>query len=607
MDTGNAFKNFARIARSTAWQQEGWNFYHSIGEFRYACDLQGSLISRAVLYASHDVEGKPVAITEGKPAEVLNAFFTDADGRSEMLRMAGIHLAVAGEFFIVGFEDPEEKIDTWQVVATTALKRNGDEGRWIINNVTLDIDPSQVLVIRIWRPDPENPELAMSPTRSVLPILGEIFRLTEHVAAQVDSRLAGAGILLVPSEITFPAPPVAEGEVIAKTANTAEDLMAILQEAMAASIQNRSDASALVPIVITAPKDAIAAVQHMTFWTQLDGQAIELRKEAIRRLALGMDLPPEMLLGMGTGNHWAAWQADESAIKAHSEPLLKIITTALGVGYLRPALRDDPEFKDALATYSVKADTADMRLRPNRSKEALELYDRGVLNAVALRRETGFDPTDAMDDNELQLFFLRKVAAGVTTPEVVEAALRAMKVPIGAVAAPDAPAGQEKAPTQNRPAPSLKDHPVQDIPDREKSERRKQSRAEGNVPSADVARKSSAVSVQLVAAAEQIALRAVERAGNKLKNKSGAKFTVPAVELYQFVAADNIDFLLEDAWTGVPAVAARNNVDPDWLTRSIHGYCSELIRTQTPHEYARFAGFLTLSHDLDDVLEKESA
>jgi hypothetical protein len=440
MNSGNAFKNFSRIARSTSWQPDAWIFYHTIGEFRYACDLQGSLISRATLFVGREVGGKHVPEQTGPAVDVLADFFGDADGRAEMLRLAGIHLAVAGEFFIVGYTDPEDEQDVWQIVAATAIKRQGDDGPWSVNNIQIDLDPKDVFVTRIWRPDPENNELAMSPTRAVLAILGEIHRLTEHVAAQVDSRLAGAGILLMPSDMSLPTPPAVEGAE-QKTANTADELMVILQTAMAASIQNRGDASALVPIVVTAPAEAIAAVQHMTFWSELDQHAIELRTEAIRRLALGMDLPPEMLLGMGAGNHWSAWQADESAIKAHSEPLLKLITSSLTAGYLRSTLRDEGVAEDEIAQLSIRADTSEMRLRPNRSKEAMEMYDRGELSGKALLRETGFDTTDAMDDEERASWFLRKVAAGSTTPELVEAALRALKVPLGNIPKPaDSPA-----------------------------------------------------------------------------------------------------------------------------------------------------------------------
>lgn len=585
MNSGNTFKNFTRLARSTSWQPDAWIFYHTIGEFRYACDLQGSLISRATLYIGREVNGKQVPEMTGPAVDILSDFFGDADGRAEFLRLAGVHLAVAGEFFIVGYTDPEENIDTWHIVAATAIKRQGEEGPWSINNVLVEVDPKDVYVTRIWRPDPENNELAMSPTRAVLSILGEIHRLTEHVAAQVDSRLAGAGILLVPSDISLPTPPAVEGAE-QKTANTADDLMVILQTAMAASIQNRGDASALVPIVVTAPADAIAAVQHMTFWSELDAHAIELRTEAIRRLALGMDLPPEMLLGMGQGNHWAAWQADESAIKAHSEPLLKLITSSLTNGYLRSSLRDEGTDEKEISQLSIRADTSEMRLRPNRSKEAMEMYDRGELSGKALLRETGFDSTDAMDDEERASWFLRKVAAGSTTPELVEAALRALKVPLGNIPKPaDSP-----APTEARPVPSLKDHPVQDIPDQQKSETRKIARDEGRVPSADIARKAG-----LIASSEQVVVRALERAGNKLKNKMNKMQVTPtcaAVDIYKFVESDDTAFLLDDAWAHLPAIAERYSVDPKWLTLQLNSYTALLLQTQKAHVFGKFEEFL---------------
>ena len=114
----------------------------------------------------------------------------------------------------------------------------------------------------------------------------------------------------------------------------------------------------------------------------------------VRRFALGMDLPPEQVLGMssngGTGggnsngvSHWGAWQVEESTIKLHIEPMLDTIVSALTLGYLRPALGDND---DAVIVY----DTSALRLRPDRSKEAFELYDRGLLSVDALLRENGF-------------------------------------------------------------------------------------------------------------------------------------------------------------------------------------------------------------------------
>lgn len=576
-------KSYHRIAETIGWQREAWRMYHIIGEFRYSCDFVGSMLSKAELFASVKKAGKRKQVKTGPAVEIMEGLFVDDDGRTEMLRQIGIHMTVAGELYVVSYANPDEfgdAGDVWEI-ATPAELNKVEGGKWRVNNKVLDVDPDDVLVIRVWRPDPEKPWQAISPAQAVLPILGEIYGLTQHVAAQIDSRLAGAGILLVPSEMTFPAPPPVEGAE-QRVANDAEDLMRVLAEAMQASIQNREDASALVPIVIKAPAEAIAAIKHLTFWTQLDEHAIELRNEAIRRLALGLDIPPEVLQGLSESNHWSAWAADESTIKAHAEPLLKLVTTALAQGYLRPLLSDEVA-EGTVRTFSIGADTSEMRLRPNRSKEALELYDRGELNGTSLRRETGFDEEDAQTDEDRVLFYLRKIASGSTTPELVEAALRELGVKL------EVP--RETAPaegTEGRPAPSLGDHPGNDMPEQEVSERRRGARERGDVPSSMPENRAAA----LIAAADQIVLRALERAGNKLKNRMQVKPTCAAADIYKFVSGESTEFLLDDAWTHVATIAERHAIPSGWLEGILDAYCTELLTKQKPHTFASFTNYM---------------
>ncbi len=589
-------KSYHRIAETIGWQSEAWRMYHIIGEFRYSCDFVGAMLSKAELFASVKKAGKRKQVKTGPAVEIMEGLFIDDDGRAEMLRQIGIHMTVAGELYVVSYANPDpfgDNGDVWEI-ATPAQVNKVDGGKWRINNKVLDADPDDVLVIRIWRPDPEKPWQAISPAQAVLPILGEIYGLTQHVAAQIDSRLAGAGILLVPSEMTFPAPPPVEGAE-QRQANDAEDLMRVLAEAMQASIQNREDASALVPIVIKAPAEAIAAIKHLTFWTELDEHAIALRNEAIRRLALGLDIPPEVLQGLSDSNHWSAWAADESTIKAHAEPLLKLITTALATGYLRPLLSDETSISDdALRSFSIGVDTHEMRLRPNRSKEALELYDRGELNGDSLRRETGFTEEDAQTDKDRILFYLRKVATGSTTPELVEAALKELGVELKVVHDTQAPETireviQPDQGTEGRPAPSLDGHPVNNIPNPTVSERRQIARDQGNVPSSQPENRAAS----LIAAADQVVLRALERAGNKLKNRMQVKPTCAATDIYKFIQSDDTEFLLDDAWSHVAAIAERHNVPAGWLEGILAGYCTELLREQKPHTFRGFTNYMT--------------
>lgn len=582
-----SLKNLSRSSRADGWQAEGWKYYNTIGEYRYACDWVGNQLSKALIFASQTVSGKASRVAEGTAFEVIDQLFGDADGRAEMFRLVGIHMTVAGECHIVGYEDPDpmgDGGDIWHVVGATQL-RQAPGARYTMNGIEIPVDPDQVVTFRIWRPDPIDPETAIAPTRALLSILGEIARLTDHVAAQVDSRLAGAGILLMPSEMTFPTPPSEDGESV-RVANNAEDLMVLITEAMGASIDDRSDPSALVPIVITAPAEVIDKIQHLTFWSDLDEHAIELRNEAIRRLALGMDMPPEVLQGAADANHWSAWQADESAIKAHTEPLLKLITTTITRQYLRPVLYNDGMKLEEVRSYGIISDTSEMRLRPNRSKEALELHGLGILSDEALVRETGFEPEDMMNDQQRAVWITRKIASGSATPELIEGALQKLGVDIVVVKPPEAVTDT----TQTPPPPSLKDHPVQDIPDQKRSADRKQARNEGRVPSSDIERKAG-----LIAASEQIVVRALERAGNKLKNKMQVKPTCAAADIYKFVESDDTAFLLDDAWAHVAVIAERGDIPADWLVEHLDLYTANLLTTQGAHSYDRFSRYLGLA------------
>jgi hypothetical protein len=599
--------NLSRPTRADGWQAEAHRYYRTIPEFRFGCDWVGSMLSKAIIYATQETKDGIVKVADGPAAQFIDELFDNADGKAEMFRLLGIHLTIAGEAHIIAYPDTDpfgDGGDVWEVCGATKVARPAHkDGKWRINGEELNVPADDVLHIRIWRPDPNDPQVAISPTLSLLSVLGELERLTDHVAAQVDSRLAGAGILLMPTEMTFPVPPSADAPegTPTRTANSAEDLVKVISETMGTAIEDRGDPSALVPIVITAPADAIAAVKHMTFWTELDEKAIQMRDEAIRRLALGMDMPPEVLQGASDSNHWSAWQADESAIKSHTEPLLKLITTQLAKRYLRPLLYTvKNKIGGELRHFSIASDTSEMRLRPNRSKEALELFNLGVLSRAAVVRETGFDEADLMSEKEYAEWLTQKVAGGSTTPDLVAAALK--KLGVDLPVALEATIEPDKQMQEARPMPSLEEHPTVDIPDREKGQRRKDARDAGDVPSADVERKYAQGA--LIAAADQIVVRALERAGNKLKNQMRVKPTVAAASIYRFVNVEDTEAALDDAWSQIPTLAARHKVDPSWLQETLHTYTEQLLTTHEAHEFQRFAGYMVMSMHVAQQMEE---
>jgi hypothetical protein len=541
-----------------AWQTEAWRLYDITGELRFASNWMANMLSRATLFPATATFAGPVAQDpKSKAGAALASLFGGVGGQPQMLSAFGLHLTVAGEAFLVGRTIDGD--DTWQVLGCQEVRNSGN--RWYID---YGIGAKQIelteadVVIRIWRPHPRRYLEADSPVRALLPVLSELELLTRHVAAQVSSRLVGAGIYTLPEGVTFPPPP--DDMNLPPDASTADQFVAMLTAAMMTAIKAPGDPSSMVPIVITVPDELVGKADLMRFWTELDQHAIEMRTEAIRRFALGMDMPPEIVLGMGasrsaggTGggmNHWSAWQVDESSIKVHVEPALQVITQGLTAGYIYPATKNP--------TDTIGFDTANLKLRPDRSKESVELFDRGELAGKVMLRENGFADEDAMTEDERRDWLLRKVASGSTTPDQVADALRSLGVTL---------VSSTQKPTEARPTPSLNDHPP---------------------PRATPIPKRKPVDPALVAVAEAMVFRALERAGNRLRSVTGQKPPGLAADAYLTLRRDaahgaKVTDLLEDAWSCAPRLLL-GIAEPEPVVAALDNYCRGLLTECRPHQ-----------------------
>ena len=415
------------VARSTvqAWQDEAWNMYDEVGELRFTANVLASATSRARIFAATVTPGDdhpavirtdddaPPSDDETYAADVVAMLARNVLGRSELLRRLALHLFVPGDSYLVGVKpgildtlgpsdqpevdqigpDGSPSIDQleWHALSVNEVSiRSGKVELTVGDGSPVAMSENDCVVVRIWRPHPRRWWQADSPVRANLPVLRELVGLTKHVGATIDSRLAGAGLLVLPNSV----------EVVGSAAESEVDdgqptpgFVDALIDAMVTPLENRDSAASLVPLTIRVPDDAVAAVRHIRFDTPLDEHAKDLRDEAIRRLALGLDAPPEVLLGLGDTNHWSAWQIDEATAKLHIEPLLGLICDALTTQYLWPTLKA-ANVAD-VERYVVWYDASDLTQRPNKAAEATTGHQRGLLSDEAWRRHAGFDETDA--------------------------------------------------------------------------------------------------------------------------------------------------------------------------------------------------------------------
>jgi len=246
---------------------------------------------------------------------------------------------------------------------------------------------------RTWDPNPQYSWLAHSSVKSLLPALRTYVGLNMHLAAQIDSRLAGAGLLVYSQDIED-AMRRQEGLDPDDTSNPfAEQFTETAMTAM----KDRASAAANVPMLVGVPGESVQhKFEYLTFAKPMDQELVKLQQEATSTIALGMDCPPELLTGAAKSSHWSAWLTRDDVIASHLVPKLKMIANAITKTILRPLLVEEFGYTyEEASRVMIWFSTDGMALRPNRTEDAKILYDRHEISGAALRQAYGFSLKDA--------------------------------------------------------------------------------------------------------------------------------------------------------------------------------------------------------------------
>lgn len=287
-----------------------WHFWAKIPELRYVSRYISNALSVATLYAGKtDTDGgPPQRLPEDHPAtQLVKDFAGGFTGQSDLLDRLGLHLTVAGDSVLIGPKSGtgtlEPPFDQWRVWSSEEVhSRNGKIYlKMPANSRELQI-PEGTMAVRIWRPHPRLYWDADSPVKGSFQVLKELDMLNMHILSSAASRLVGAGLLGIPDELELP------GSDTETEGTEGDQFIALLIEVMGIAKKNPESPAAQIPVMVRGPGDYIDKIKHFDFSTEFSNMVPELRQGAIRRLALGMDVPPEILLGSEQSTSWSAWQ-----------------------------------------------------------------------------------------------------------------------------------------------------------------------------------------------------------------------------------------------------------------------------------------------------------
>lgn len=426
------------IRNTDGWQEEAWGYHETLGEFRYAVDWESKRLSRVRLYAAKLEPGadEPVRAEAGTAVELMTAMAGGVSGQATIMNGLATQLAVPGEGYLI--VENVGGVEQWSVRSTDEV-RAGRGGYEVADENAVNggtnwrpLAPDSLRPLRVWRPNKRWHHIADSPARAARATMRELELVNRHIIAQYLSRLASAGVVMFPDEVTFP--------VREEFADAPDPFMAEWIEIASEAIRTPGAAAGIVPLPLKLPGEWIDKVKHLDFTLKIDERIIEKRDSAIKRLASQLNVPAEVLLGMSDLNHWNAWISDENSLKVDVAPDAELICQALTTGYLQPRLKASGV--DDWAQWVVWYDMSELTLRPDRSGDAVLLYDRMEIDGDALRRETGFDEADKPDEDELEQQALRVILR--TQPQ---GALTALARLLGEQGPTPLPAGQPDTPT----------------------------------------------------------------------------------------------------------------------------------------------------------------
>lgn len=406
--------------------EQAWHFFRTVPELHYLATLLANSVSKVDLFAARLENGEPVRLDAGHPASKKLAEWAGGhQGQSEVLGRIATHLVVVGDSVLIGPADGVDlpyPFDAWRVFSAGEVYASSGKVFVRTSNSGLGYKDQQVPdgaeVIRIWKPAPDAYWKADSAVLAAFGVLGEIELLDAHIRSTALSRLRGAGILAIPEEITLP------GSEEAVEGEESDPFIRSLVEVMALAIKDPASAAALVPIIIRGPAEFIDKIKHLDFSTLFDAQVVELRDAAIRRLALGLDSPPEILLGSAEASSWSAWQVAASNIDSHVKPLGNLIASSLSAGGILSEWSDEGVV--------VWADFTELRVITDLGADLQAAHDRGLITDEAFIRELGLNVEEIPGKKEVAyqlLIGLVKSKDPVLSPWAVEELKKSHGVP----------------------------------------------------------------------------------------------------------------------------------------------------------------------------------
>ena len=439
------------LGADASWQEDAIAYCETVPELTQAQTYVGNQLAKLLLGVGWVKPGAqdPVWVTpddmpDDMPADVraavpaavaeLGRLRGEFGGRPSIQMRMARNLDGPGEVFLVGWAAREETElgkgdgipESWQACSIKEVAKKG--GKFFVLDSPADKAGREITdadtIIRIWSQDSTWVGLADSAVKGVLGEAKILQVLSQQVLAQA-MRAASNGFFTVPNELSDGGATPVEPEDGDEA--TADPLIAVMDQVMQGPLEDPSDPSSVQPAIFRGAAEFLKpdVLRHITFWDKAQDDALEAKIEArVKRIARGINLPVEVVMGLESTTFANAEQVDTDTFEDFLQPRCDLMVEGLTIGFLRPNLADAGVAADVALQLVVMYDASPLLSEPDEEKNADAAHDRFAISDAAYRRAKGFDESDAPDPVEVVV--RAGLKRGIFTAELTGALIAAI-------------------------------------------------------------------------------------------------------------------------------------------------------------------------------------
>ena len=294
-----------------------------------------------------------------------------------------------------------------------------------------EIRGDRVRVWRLYRRHPQYSGWSDAPVLSQLENYALLQRLTLAAGATSWSRAATRDMFYLPDEVSLYGQDADPNDPGVDEDPMEDSAMREWIESFTSPISDPGDVSAAAPILARGPAVFETPNGQVVPFAQLIARIpigaanpyyeIDAWPKVIEQIALGLDMPAEMVTGTGKVNHWGGWLLDEQGFRQHVAPVVEDFCEDIGSAYLRPAAKAAGlDWENVVVWYDPVAAVA----HPDEGPTAMEAWKVGLVSREYGRNAIGATEDDAPSEEDeallLELLGRRPMNAdqtGETAPQ----------------------------------------------------------------------------------------------------------------------------------------------------------------------------------------------